>query len=333
MSTIKDVAQVSGISVGTISRYLNGYNVKPENQEKIEKAIEELNYRVNPIARGLKTNKSFTIGIIVPSITDVFANQVIEGVEDILERENYSIIICSSRNRLKTEKEKLSFLKEKRVDGIVMMPVSDESKHVNEFIEEDIPLILIDRLLEEVKCDGVVCDNVNGSYHAMEELIRYGHRRIGIIAGPENVYTARERLNGYKRSLNDYQISIDEELIQYAKYEKNGGLEGYENLMNLSNPPTAIFATNYETTMTGIKYFMERGIKIGEDISFFGYDNTDIFQMLTPSISTVVQPMNEIGEEAAKLLLSRIEGNFTIHPIIQRLKTRLLLGSSVKKIF
>ena len=332
MSTIKDVSRISGISIGTVSRYLNGHKVKQENQLKIEKAIEELGYKVNMMARGLKTNKTLTIGVLVPSVTDIFSNQVVEGMEEILDSENYGLIVCSSRNSLATEKEKILFLKEKRVDGIIMMPVSDESEHVQELLKEEIPVILIDRLLDGVECDAVVCDNVNGSYKAIEQLIRFGHRRIGVIAGPTNVFTARERLNGYVRALSDYQIPIDASLIVHAEYAKGGGYEGYHQLFNMSDMPTAIFATNYETTMTGVKYMTEKGIKIGDDISLFGYDNTDVFQMLTPSIATVVQPMNEIGEHAAKLLLKRIGNDYNFYPIVHRLKTKILSGTSVKKL-
>ena len=332
VSTIKDVSRVSGISIGTVSRYLNGHKVKAENQIKIEKAIEELGYKVNLMARGLKTNKTFTVGVIVPSVTDIFSNQVIEGMEEILDAEKYSLIVCSSRNSIETEKEKILFLKEKRVDGIIMMPVSDENEHVHQLLSEKIPVILIDRLLDGVDCDAVVCDNVNGAYRAIEQLIQYGHRRIGIIAGPNNVFTARERLNGYIRALSDYKIPIDDSLIEYALYAKGGGYDGYVKLLNLPERPTAIFATNYETTMTGVKYMMENGIKIGEDISLFGYDNTDVFQMLTPSIATVVQPMNSIGEHAAKLLLQRIDNDYKHYPIVYRLKTKILSGTSIKKL-
>lgn len=332
MATIKDVSKLSGISIGTVSRYLNGHQVKKANEEKIKEAIMQLDYKVNQMARGLKTNKTYTVGVLVPSITDVFANQVIEGMEDILDHENYSLIVCNSRQSLKTEKEKLHFLKEKRVDGIIMMPVSDEHEHVKEIMDEGMPLILIDRLLNGVECDAVVCDNVNGSYQAMEEIIRNGHRKIGIIAGPTNVYTARERLNGYIRALRDYQIPIDDRLIVYGEYKKGGGLEALKDLLSLDEKPSVIFATNYETTMTVVKYFMEHGIEIGEDISLFGYDNSEVFQMLTPRISTVVQPMNEIGENAAHLLLKRIENDYSFFPVVSRLKTKLLTGTSVKKL-
>jgi len=332
MATIKDVSKVSGISIGTVSRYLNGHKVKEANRLKIEQAIQELGYKVNLMARGLKTNKTFTIGVIVPSVTDIFSNHVIEGMEGILDNENYSLIICNSRNSVEKEKEKLLFLKEKRVDGIIMMPVSNKGDHVNEIMTEGIPLILIDRLLDNVECDAVVCDNVNGSYKAIEQLIAYGHRRIGIIAGPDNVFTARERLNGYIRALNDYQIAVDDSLIVHAKYEKGAGYEEYHKLLQLPEPPTAIFATNYETTMTGLKYLMEHGIKIGEEISLFGYDNAEVYQMLTPTIATVIQPMREIGMHAAELLLKRIENDYNLFPLINRLKTTIELGSSVRKL-
>lgn len=331
MATIKDVSRVSGLSVGTISRYLNGNQVKKENQLKIETAINELNYEVNPIARGLKTNKTYTIGVLVPSITDIISNQVIEGMEEIFDNKNYSLIICNSRNELKGEIDRLQFLKQKRVDGIIMMPVSDHNKHVQDAINSGIPVVLIDRLLNEVVSDAVISDNVNGAYKAVEKLIIAGHRRIGIVSGPENVYTAKERLEGYKRALTDYQIPIEDSLIVYAEYKKGSGLKGYEQLLYMEDRPSVIFATNYETTMTGVKYFMENGIKVGEDISFFGFDNTDVFQMLTPTIATVYQATYEIGECAAEILLRRIESDYNGFPEIHRLKTKLLDGSSVKK--
>lgn len=332
MATIKDVSKHSGLSVGTISRYLNGNTIKKDNQLKIEKSIEELNFKVNIMARGLKKNQTYTIGVIVPSITDVFSNQVIEGIDETLDFMNYSLITCSSRNSLEVEKDKLQFLREKRVDGIILMPVSNESEHIKELINSKMPLILIDRLLDGIECDAVVSDNINGAYRAVEYLITEGHRRIGIISGPTNIFTARERFNGYIRALNDYKIPIDESLITYGKYEKSGGLEEIKKLLSMEDKPTAIFATNYETTVTSVKYMLEKGIKIGEDISFFGFDNSEIFQLITPSISTVVQPMAEIGEEAMGLLHKRISGNYDFFPMIKRLKTKVLKGESIKSL-
>ncbi|WP_339061135.1 LacI family DNA-binding transcriptional regulator [Tepidibacillus marianensis] len=332
MATIKDVSNLAGISIGTVSRYLNGYKVKKENETKIKEAINQLDFKVNLMARGLKTNKTYTIGVLVPSITDIFSNQVIEGMEEVLDEQNYSIIVCSSRYSLKTEKEKIAFLKDKRVDGVIIMPVSDEGEHIRELLDENIPVILIDRLLDGVECDAVICDNVNGSYRAVEQLISLGHRRIGIVAGPSNVFTARERLNGYIRALSDYNIPIDESLITYSEYKKGSGVESFNKLINLEERPTAIFATNYETTITGMRYLIEKGIKIGDEISLFGYDNTEVFQMLSPSITSVVQPMREIGDNAAKLILKRIENEERLYPVINRLKTKIIVGNSVKKI-
>ncbi len=332
MPTIKDVARITGLSVGTISRYLNGNQVKKENRKKIVKAIDELGYKVNPMARGLKTNQTYTIGVLVPSMTDVFSNQVIEGIDNSLAQMNYSLIICSSRNDVEIEKEKLEFLKEKRVDGIILMPVSNKGSHVAKIISEGIPLVLIDRLLDGVECDAVVSDNINGAYRAVEYLINKGHRKIGIISGPTEIFTARERFNGYVRALNDYKIPIDESLIVHGKYEKGGGLEAIKKLLSMEDGPTAVFATNYETTVTSVKYMLENGIKIGDDISFYGFDNSDIFRLLNPSITTVVQPMNQIGKEAMVILDKRIRGDNDLYPLIKRLKTKPIEGESVKSL-
>ena len=332
MATIKDVSKLSGLSVGTVSRYLNGNNLKKENQLKIEKAIEELGFQVNYMARGLKTNQTFTIGVVVPSIMDVFSNHVIEGIDEALDEMNYSLITCSSRNRVKVEKDKLQILKQKRVDGIILMPVSNESEHIKEIVDSKIPFILIDRLLDGIECDAVVSDNINGAYRAVEHLINKGHRRIGIISGPTNIFTARERFNGYIRALNDYKISIDESLITYGKYERNGGLDAIKKLLTMTDKPTAIFATNYETTLTSVKYMVENGVKIGKDISFYGFDHSDAFQLIIPPISTVVQPTAEIGEQATKLLHKRISGEYDFFPTIKRLKTRSIEGESIKSL-
>lgn len=332
MPTIKDVAKLANVSIGTVSRYLNGYNVKEENKKKIELAIKELDFKFNPMAKGLRTNKTFSVGVLIPSITDIFCTQVIEGMQETFDKYNYSIIICDTRNKLENEIEKVKFLMAKRVDGIIIMPVSNNGEHIKLIQNSGMPVVLIDRLIENLSCDTIVCDNVNDAYEAVENIIRRGHRKIGIIAGPQNIYTAKERLEGYRRALNDYNIEINESFIVYSEYKKGAGYEAYEKLLNLKDRPTAIFATNYETTLTGIIFFKNMGISIGEDISFFGYDQTELFQMLTPPLSVVVQPMNEIGKDAAELLVKRMNGDMSFFPLIKRLKTSIVVADSIKNL-
>jgi LacI family transcriptional regulator len=333
MKTIKDVAKLADVSVGTVSRYLNGYKIKEENRKKIEEAIESLQFTSNPMARGLRTNKTFTVGVLIPRISDIFCTQVIEGIEEVLNPLNYGIVICSANDSLQGQTEKLAYLKNKCVDGIILMPVTSSELDVTGIVDSGIPVVLIDRLVKDCELDAVVCDNVNGAYSAVEMIINKGHQKIGIIAGPQEIYTAQERLTGYLRALEDYNIEINEAYIVHAQYNKTGGIDAFRQLMSLPDRPTAIFSTNYPTTVNSMKVMMEQGLKMGEDISLCGYDQTELFQMFNPPVSVVVQPSREIGINAAEILLKRINGDYSRFPQIQRLKTQLIVTDSVKTLF
>jgi LacI family transcriptional regulator len=332
MSTIKDVARLSGTSVGTVSRLLNGYQIKNENREKIEQAIKELDFTLNPIARGLKTSRTNTVGILIPQLSNIFSTRIIDGMERVFDEHGYSVLVCDSRNSISKEREKIRFLKDKLVDGIVVMPTGDDGEHISEILECQLPVVLVDRLLPNTFCDGVVSDNINGAYQAVESIINRGHRRIGIIAGPQAVYTAKERLEGYIRAVRDYNIEIDEELITYSEYTVEGGAAAFEKLLSLNNPPTAIFASNYEITVGTVKSIIEKGMKIGDDISVFGYDQLELSKVFTPELSVVVHPMDMIGQRAAETLIKRMKGDNTGLPVVSRLKTQLVITDSIKKL-
>jgi LacI family transcriptional regulator len=333
LTTIKDVAKLADVSVGTVSRYINGYKIKEDNRIKVKGAIDRLNFSLNPIARGLRTNKTFTIGVLIPRISDIFCTQVIEGLEEVLNSLNYGIVVCSSNENVTQETEKFTYLKNKCVDGIIVMPVTSSELHIDEIVESGIPIVLIDRLVEGRELDAVVSDNVNGAYSAVEMIINKGHQKIGIIAGPQEIYTAKERLTGYIRALNDYNIEINQDYIVYSEYSKTGGSEAFHQLMNLEDRPTAILTTNYPITVNSMKALMEKGLQMGKDISLCGYDQTELFQMFNPPVSVVVQPSREIGIQAAEILLKRISGDNSRFPQIQRLKTQLLATDSVKTMF
>lgn len=330
MPTIKDVAKLANVSIGTVSRYLNGYKIKKENRLRIEEAIEQLNFKSNPMARGLRTNKTLTIGVLIPRITDVFCTQVIEGIEEILNPLNYGIVICSANDNLKQQSEKMNYLREKFVDGIIVMPVSSTEFEAEEIVSRGIPIVLVDRLVKGQEFDAVICDNVNGAYSAVEMIINKGHRKIAVISGPDEIFTAQERLTGYLRALNDYNIEVREDYIVHSPYTKDGGIQAINQLLDLEDPPTAIFTTNYPITVNSMKVLMERNLEMGEAISLCGYDQTELFQMFNPPVSVVVQPSREIGNYAADILLKRMSEDQSRFPQIQRLKTQLIETDSVK---
>lgn len=332
MATIKDVAKESGLSVGTVSRYLNGARLKKQNELILEKTIKKLDFKLNYTAKALKTNKTFTIGVVVPSLIDPFCNRVIEGIDETLESMHYSLIACGARNKLSVEKEKVDFLLDKRVDGIILMPISNETKHLQNIIDSETPLILIDRFIEGISCDFVTTDSYMGSIQAVEHMIEKGHTKIGIISGPRDIYTAKLRLKGYIDALNENDIIINEKFITYGKYERGGGDEAIKYLLSLKDRPTAIYATNYETTISALKVLLENKVIIGKDISFCGFDTSDILRVITPAITTIAQPMYELGSNSMKILNKRIEGNRNSFPKFVKLPTQLIIRESVADI-
>ncbi len=331
-TTIKDVAKYTGLSISTISKYLNGGNVLEPNKKSIEEAIQALDFKVNEMARGLKTSRSMTVGVLIPSLENIFFTSIVSHIESILLQEGYSTILCDYKESPVLEEQKLQFLLDKMVDGIVMMPLTDNDDLIKTVIAKEIPIVLIDRLINNINCDVVLVDNLNASYNAVEQLIMHGHRRIGIIVGPENVYTAQERLKGYIRVHKDYRLEVDPCLIKYGDYKMQSGYNLLKELIEIDPPPTAVYVTNYEMTVGSIIAINENNIKIPEDLSLIGFDNLDLARIVKPPLSVVVQPVQQIGETAAQVLLKRLRNDLGGFPLIARLKTELLLRDSIKKV-
>lgn len=331
-STIKDVAKYAGLSIATISKYINGGNVLDKNKKIIEIAIKELHFRVNLMARGLKTNKTKTIGILIPNLEQMFCTSIVSSIENILIKHGYSTIICDYKEDPLLEKEKLQFLLNKMVDGIITMPFGSEDSIIQEVIDEDVVVVLIDRVLEGVDCDVVLVDNLNASYNAVEQFITRGHKRIGIICGPKGVFTAEERLKGYYRVHEDYSLEVKDELIKYGDYKVDSGYNLLFELMDMKEPPTAIFVTNYEMTLGVIMAINERNIVVPEELSLIGFDNLQLAKIIKPALSVVIQPMQKIGETSAELLLKRLNGDMSNFPARFRLKAEVIIKDSLKNI-
>ncbi|MBU3112746.1 LacI family transcriptional regulator [Clostridium lacusfryxellense] len=329
---MKDVAKYTSLSIATISKYINGGNVLEENRSKIQEAIKILDYKVNVMARGLKTNKTMTIGILIPSFVNTFCMEIVSNIENILLKYGYSAFICDYREDVELEKVKLEFLIDKSVDGLILMPSGDDEDIIRKVNKNDIPIVIIDRAMKQMTCDTVLVDNMNASYDAVEQLITRGHRKIAIITGPQNIYTASERLKGYNRVHEDYSIPIDENLIKYGDYKMAGGYDLLKELLEMKSLPTAVFITNYEMTLGAIMAINEANIIIPDQLSIIGFDSLELTKIVKPSLSLVFQPLKEIGETAGEVIMKRIKGDFLSFPEMHRLKTKLIMGKSVKKI-
>ena len=217
-ATMKDIARQTGLGLATISSYFNGGNVREKNRIKIEAAIEELHYEVNEVARGLKTNATRTIGVVIPELNNTFCAEIITGMEDVLRSHGYATIVCDCRTDRKLEQEAVEFLIRRRVDGIINMPVDEEGKHLRKFQKTGKPIVLIDRRIQGISCDSVLVDNRKAAEDAVQCFIKNGHRNIGIIGGPEGIFTAQERLSGYSKALKEAGIPIRGSLIFHGDY-------------------------------------------------------------------------------------------------------------------
>lgn len=328
--TIKDVARLSGLSTATVSKYLNGFNVKEQNRIKIENAVKTLNFSVNSLARGLKTNRTMTVGVLIPSLENIFATSIVSHIERVLQEHGYSMIICDYNGSAGLENVKFDFLMNRLVDGIIIMPLGLSEDKVRDALEKDVPIISIDRPMKNRECDVILADNMNASYNAVEYLIMRGHREIGIICGPKDIYTAQERLKGYLRVHEDYGMKVNEKNIKYGDYGIQSGYDLMKSFIKESGRIDAVFVTNYEMTLGSVMAINEMNIRIPDELSFIGFDNQHLATVIKPNLTIVVQPIRQIGECAAELLLKRLNGDKNNYPAVYRLKTELLEGHSVR---
>ncbi|MDO4306169.1 MAG: LacI family DNA-binding transcriptional regulator [Eubacteriales bacterium] len=330
-ATMKDIAKRTGLGLATISSYFNGGNVREKNRIKIEEAIEELHYEVNEVARGLKTNATKTIGVVIPELNNIFCSEIITGMEDVLRNHGYATIICDCRTDRKLEKEAVEFLSRKRVDGIVNMPVDVTGSHLAAFQKTGKPIVLIDRRIQGLECDSVLVDNRKAARDAVELLLENGHRNIGIIAGPRDISTARERLEGYCKAHEQAGIPVQEALIYHGDYTIQSGVRALEMLVQRNRDMTAVFVTNYEMTVGAVIGMNELGIRIPEQLSVIGFDNLPFARACSPKLTIVSQPTQEIGREVARIMLEHLDGKET-GTIAEKLQTEMLMGKSVRRI-
>lgn len=331
-ATMKDIARRTGLGLATISSYFNGGNVREKNRIKIEEAIEELHYEVNEVARGLKTNATRTIGVVIPELNNTFCAEIITGMEDILRSHGYATIVCDCRTDKKLEQEAVEFLTRRRVDGIINMPVDEEGNHLKRFQKTGKPIVLIDRKIQGINCDSVLVDNKKAAEDAVRYFIERGHRNIGIIGGPEEVFTAQERMAGYYKALESAGIPVSESLIWHGDYTIQGGVRGLEELGQNNPEMTAVFVTNYEMTMGAMIGVNELGIRIPEQLSMIGFDNLQFARACNPKLTIVAQPTDGIAREVAKVMLNHLEnaGETSGELFSEKLETEIIAGKSVK---
>lgn len=310
-TTIKDLSKYTSLSLGTISKYINGGNVKPANKKLIDEAIEALHYNVNQFARGLRTNQSRTIGIIIPSLENFFCTSLVAYIEEKLYKHQLSVMVCSYQEDSTREQEQLKFLQMKNVDAIVIVPTNNSktAELVSEIIKSGTYCVAVDRKLVGVDCDTVEINNFEIAKDVTKLLIAKGHTRIGFLGTGQTTLTAIERYNGYRDALEENELEFDPKLVKFGNNFTNGAYRVAKELLTMPKRPTALFATNYDTTLGALNAINELNLTIPEDVSLVGFDNLSVAQIVKPSLTIVAQPMQEIAEKTVDRIIENMYGS------------------------
>jgi LacI family transcriptional regulator len=308
--TLRDVAKRAGVSAMTASRVANGrHGVGADAQQRVEEAIKFLNYVPNRISRGLASQRTKTIGLIVPDVVNPFFAPLVRGAEIAARRLGYRVLLCNTENDLRLEREYIENLITHPVEGLLLAPVNDQSAHsIFALCRGGFPLVLLDRSLPETDCDSVVCDNVGGARRMTEHLIALGHRDIAHLSDVEETSTGRERLAGYKDALVAAGIPFREELVFRTTVDQMGGFRATQGVLALEKRPTVIFTINNMTAVGAMQELRERGLNVPLDIGLVCFDDVEHLAVLSPFLTVISQPAETIGSVGAQLLFERIAG-------------------------
>ncbi|UII19216.1 LacI family DNA-binding transcriptional regulator [Fulvivirga ligni] len=333
--TIKDIAKALGVSASTVSRALKDHpDISPETKKAVTELAEKLNYQPNSIALSLRQKKSNTIGVIIPELVHFFFSTVINGIEDVAYAAGYSVIVSQSNESYEREVVDTKALFNNRVDGI-LASVSRETKNYDHFqslVNRGIPMVFYDRICSAVNCSQVIIDDFDAGYQSTKHLIDQGYKRIAHISGPLSLLLSAQRLEGYKKALEDHGLPVVEELIVEETESKDERVakELTNKLLDLPTPPDAIFANNDVAALGAMLVIKERGLKIPDNIGVVGFSNWRFTSLTEPALTTIDQPGFQMGQEAARLLIKEIEAkeDEVIEPETVVLKTSLIVRKS-----
>jgi DNA-binding LacI/PurR family transcriptional regulator len=330
MASLKDVAKKAGVSNATVSRVLNNVpSVSPDIRARVNKAIRQLKYQPNRVARRLRSRggQKKLIGLLIPDIQNPFYIDVVRGVEDIVYANNYAVYVCNFAQDEKKERLYIDIMKSESIDGLIVAPFSEHDEAVISLLKRGLPIVCVDRGLSDIDVDLIVVDNFQGAYDAVDLLIRNGHRRIAYVGGLYSIPTSRQREAGYRKALLDNSIELIPELIKFGDSKHESGKKLTAELLDLESPPTAIFTGNNLITLGALETIHARGLHIPNDVAIIGFDDMYWSISLNPPLTAVRQSGYEIGRRAASMLFERIEEP-SREAVKVTLKTKLIIRSS-----
>ncbi|SHJ26442.1 transcriptional regulator, LacI family [Propionispora hippei DSM 15287] len=327
-ATIKDVARQAGVSIATVSRILNGSaGVSPALTERVQQAVDALGYQPNAVARALKVKESHSIGLIIPDIENPFFPALVRGVEDMARSHDYAVILCNSDGVGSEEERYIRLLHGKQVDGVIFTGGANSDSSMELLASLPIPAVSLDRQSKRVHMSSVVVDNVYGAALAVRHLVELGGRRIAFIGGSPQLSVAAERFKGYGQVLAEYGLPLDEGLILHGDFTYDSGYQNAWLLLEKEREFDAVFAANDMIAIGVIECLAARGIRVPQDVRVAGYDDIRLAGWYKPALTTVRQPVYEMGQEAVRMLLHLL-GSSAQEMVEKRFRPELIVRQS-----
>lgn len=329
--TIMDIARQLGISKSTVSRALRGHtDIHEGTRQMILDLAKELDYEPNPLANALLKRRTNVIGMLVPEFRHYFFPTIIMGAQAVLSKAGYNLMIFQSDESYETEVANIKALLRSRVDGL-LVSITGKTQNFDHFrtvLQKEVPLVFFNRVSPELETPQVIIDDYSGAFQAVEHLIEQGYRRIAHLAGPTILSIARYRLQGYLDAMQKHNLPIEEGLVVHHDLTEDSARECARHLLDLPKPPEAIFAVNDPSALEVLLLAKQRKIKVPQDLGIVGFSNDPVSALIEPSLTTVEQPVWEIGEQSAQLLLEQLE-----QPSLEKrvLKTRLIVRDSSRR--
>lgn len=329
--TLRDVARRAGVHAGTASRALNPETrslVNSDTADKVIRAAEELGYRPNPLARGLKTNRSFTIGVLIPDLTNPLFPPIVRGIEDALATVGYTALLANSDNDHAKERLHFQTMKDRQVEGFIMATAERDHPLIEDAMTADVPIVLINRTVDSRRAFAVITDDHQGAALAVDHLVGLGHKRIAHIVGPERYSTGKARYRGFIDAMNAAGVKPDREIIRFTRtFTESEGARVFGRLLDEEKGFTAVFAGNDLLALGCYDVMAEVGVRCPEDISIVGYNDIPFLDKLRPPLTTIRIPHYEIGRRATELVLERLHNPGT-EPTTIQLEPQLIVRAS-----
>ncbi|MGE5551570.1 MAG: LacI family DNA-binding transcriptional regulator [Bacteroidota bacterium] len=330
MVNIKEVAARAGVSPSTVSRALSGkVTVNLETRQRVLAAVQELNYKPNVLAQGLKEGRSKTIGLFIPNIRILVFPAAIKGITDVAEKHGYTVVLCNTDENLETERFYVDNLCRRLVDGLIFSTATAASSHIIKLKEQGYPIVLLIRYLND-EIDTIMVDNFKGGFEATEFLLNRGYRRIAMVNGTMELDLYRQRFAGYQAALREYGVEYDEGLVVHGTRAWEEGYRAMHEIWRRGRRPEAVFGASDPKALGVMKAVKERGLRVPEDVAVIGYDNLEMSELSDPPLTTMAQPFYEAGARAAERLIELMDGERgDREAAIERLPPKLHIRRSV----